>query len=286
MPCPKGTYQVNINKASACTACPDGVTTTSTKSTTSSACNTAMPGFRPVIVNGVVTGSDPCPLNTYSTAGTSCTTCPDGLQTQTTGSSTAGDCTAGPGYGYYANGVGDGYPVTTATLNGAKIIQCPLGSYKVGLLLVVLGQRLAAASKPATSTLIWRVLPLANGRARLRLCHIRGAAAADGARTWPLLQNRYVRHASMSVLLLLLLLLQAGWQKSPCVSCGISISTNVTYTDGLGISSDQCFIPAGWGSTLVGTTKQLVAKPCKAGTFGTGDVIMGIVPHPCQVRFL
>jgi hypothetical protein len=131
LPCAKGTYKGAVSKGSACTPCPAGLTTPSTKSTSASECSIATPGSRPLRVNGVATGVEACPTGTYGTDGIACIACPDGLQTESTACISPAACLAGPGYGYYKTAIGDNNPVTTADLAGAKLMQCPIGSYKV-----------------------------------------------------------------------------------------------------------------------------------------------------------
>lgn len=84
---------------------------------------------------------------------------------------------------------------------------------------------------------------------------------------------------------MLLLCSQAGWGLTPCTACGVNVLTDTSDSDGLGISPDQCYIPAGWGS-IVNSHKQLVAAQCGNGSFGVPDRSYGQEPHPCQVRTL
>jgi hypothetical protein len=58
--------------------------------------------------------------------------------------------------------------------------------------------------------------------------------------------------------------------------------TNTDATGGLGLSVDQCYLPAGWGSSMNSAGK-LVAKACVKGRYGASEDIYGISPRPCQV---
>lgn len=156
-----------------------------------------------MLAGGVWT-AEACPAGTFSTNGTACESCPNGLMTENRASISKAACLAGPDFGYYPNGA-DNNPVTTADLAGAKMIKCPLGSYK------------------------------------------------------------------------------GGWNLSPCVACGVDISTDVSETNGLGLSSEQCITPAGWGTTISAITKKLRAAPCRNGKFGSDSPTYGIHPSPCQV---
>jgi hypothetical protein len=135
LPCPKGSYRQDISRAPSCNLCPSGLTTESTSAQSASACNRAEPGFRPVLVNGTAIAAEPCPLGTFGADGLQCQNCSDGLTTQGNASTAESDCTAPPGYGWYAEGVGDGAPVTTADLQALQqnLVRCPPGSWKVGL---------------------------------------------------------------------------------------------------------------------------------------------------------
>lgn len=68
----------------------------------------------------------------------------------------------------------------------------------------------------------------------------------------------------------------------PCQSCGINVPTDTADSDGLGISADQCYISAGWGSTM-DKSKRLVAVKCSNGSYGISERTYGLEPHPCQV---
>lgn len=79
--------------------------------------------------------------------------------------------------------------------------------------------------------------------------------------------------------------LQAGWNKLDCTSCGTNFDTDTSATNGLGLTADQCFIEAGWGSSKDSTGK-LVAKLCQNGHYGASDRIYGNSSHPCLVRLV
>lgn len=59
--------------------------------------------------------------------------------------------------------------------------------------------------------------------------------------------------------------------------------TDTSDSDGLGLSADQCYLPAGWGS-VIDKNQRLVAAQCRNGSFGVSDRTYGLEPHPCQVR--
>lgn len=101
VPCPVGTYKSAISRATTCTACPAGLTTSIVGATTQTDCNIAAPGRRPVVVNQTVVKSEPCPAHTFSPHGRSCLDCPDGLSTRSPGMKSVAGCLAPPGYGYY-----------------------------------------------------------------------------------------------------------------------------------------------------------------------------------------
>lgn len=71
LPCPKGTFKNGINKATSCSPCPTGLTTSGPASIIRSACNLASPGYMPVVVNNTVVAVQPCPIGSYG---------PDGIQ--------------------------------------------------------------------------------------------------------------------------------------------------------------------------------------------------------------
>lgn len=75
---------------------------------------------------------------------------------------------------------------------------------------------------------------------------------------------------------------QAGWNKLKCTACGINVLTDTLATNGLAFSTDQCYLPAGWGSAL-DSNKKLVARKCNKGMYESDADIYGVVPHPCQV---
>ena len=81
----------------------------------------------------------------------------------------------------------------------------------------------------------------------------------------------------------MLLPVQAGWGLEPCKSCGANMLTDTSDSDGLGLSADQCYLPAGWGS-VIDKNQRLVAAQCRNGSFGVSDRTYGLEPHPCQVR--
>lgn len=86
LPCPKGTYKEGINRASVCTPCPKGISTAGVASSSGTACDRALPGYKPVRSSGpagaVILTTEPCPKGTYGPDGLKCITCNDNLTTQ------------------------------------------------------------------------------------------------------------------------------------------------------------------------------------------------------------
>lgn len=118
-------------------ACSVGTTTTSIAATSFADCDIAMRGHRPIHdTEGHVVGAEPCPIGTYSSKGTSCDACPDGLTTQAPQQASVAACLAPPGYGYYPNNMA----TFNATQPGASnvtagtpaVSPCPSGTYKTG----------------------------------------------------------------------------------------------------------------------------------------------------------
>jgi len=75
--CPKGTYTDALNQAAVCTPCGDGVTTASEGSTSVSACDRALPGYKYTADNT----AEKCDLHTFNAAESTsptCTACPFG----------------------------------------------------------------------------------------------------------------------------------------------------------------------------------------------------------------
>jgi hypothetical protein len=111
--------------------------------------------------------------------------------------------------------------------------------------------------------------------------------------------------------------LQNGWSLEPCQSCGMGLLTDTSNTEGLALSSDQCYLAPGFGSVADATQQQLVASKCDngacwcgsrrlhraqslwihaahphacpapillAGTYGSSEKTYGLVARPCSVR--
>jgi hypothetical protein len=60
------------------------------------------------------------------------------------------------------------------------------------------------------------------------------------------------------------------------------VLTDTNLTDGLGVSPDQCFVPAGWGS-IIDAKKRLMAIRCSKGSYGVAERTYGLEARPCQV---
>jgi hypothetical protein len=143
MPCPQGTYKASLSNTAGCTRCPPGSTTRALRSTVLSDCIVALPGYQvttadpSTATNGLMIR--PCPVGTFSTGYTTepCRPCPWDLLTPSTGSTSAGACSAPPGHGFYcSSGQPTGVPpASTAMLqeSGATcVLACPDGSFKKG----------------------------------------------------------------------------------------------------------------------------------------------------------
>jgi hypothetical protein len=78
--------------------------------------------------------------------------------------------------------------------------------------------------------------------------------------------------------------LQAGWSLDQCKSCGKNVLSDTTSTDGLGLSPEQCYIPAGWGTEYEPSSRQLVAQKCRNGKYGNHEDVYGLGATPCKVR--
>lgn len=115
LPCPKGTYKPGVDQATACTPCPNGLTAAGNTSKLQSDCAIAQTAAWYVTSTGAAAA---CPIGSYCNNGKTATSCPDGLTTQSTASTSAAACLAQPGYGYDS----------TAT---PKTARCVNGWYKV-----------------------------------------------------------------------------------------------------------------------------------------------------------
>jgi hypothetical protein len=140
LPCPQGTFKPHLSNTAGCTRCPIGSTTRSIRSTSLSDCSIALPGYQVDWQSPSTPQPVACPVGTYSNGYTTepCRTCPLGLQTPSTGSSSAAACSAPPGAGFYCaagpHPVGVG-PVSTKMLQDSGspcVLQCPSGSFKEG----------------------------------------------------------------------------------------------------------------------------------------------------------
>lgn len=127
-PCSKGTYKEDIGNDD-CLSCPDGFTTELGKiaKTSHQDCKYVLPGWSaPAAAMLGTTAGSLCPVNTYrsgeavydSAAGTNCTQCPEGLQTQEEGGTSVDACLVPPGYGW--------------NVSSATAYPCPLGYFNDG----------------------------------------------------------------------------------------------------------------------------------------------------------
>jgi len=74
---------------------------------------------------------------------------------------------------------------------------------------------------------------------------------------------------------------KAGWGRQPCVSCGVNFRSLDQAT-----SAQQCYIPAGWGSTQSWKEGGLVATKCMHGLYGSQPVYGTTRKRPCQVGWV
>jgi hypothetical protein len=122
MQCPKGSYREGTAAAGgnvACVKCPKGWTTASTGTTLKTSCSLLLPGYKAQDPSTPgVTVANVCERGTFSIGGGSdstCTTC-GGYTTKSTGSKSASECVAPPGY----------------FLNGTSLDKCASGQYAAG----------------------------------------------------------------------------------------------------------------------------------------------------------
>lgn len=142
LPCAQGSYKAALSNTAGCIRCPVGSTTHGICSTALSDCSVALPGFE-ITAPGTDAPATPCPVARYSEGYTTapCRLCVPGLLTPSTGSKSASDCAAPPGYGYYCQATGlptGAGPVTTEMLeqqqqgSASCVIPCPRGTYRPG----------------------------------------------------------------------------------------------------------------------------------------------------------
>jgi hypothetical protein len=115
--CQKGTYSTCLNRDSACTPCPSGITTANEGSISAADCRLALKGF--YISPTDATQAIKCPLDTYNdqeAAVTECTQCKNGWKTKEDGATGPALCLAPPGYQLVSG--------------QSAISKCPVGSYK------------------------------------------------------------------------------------------------------------------------------------------------------------
>jgi len=233
--CQKGTYTTDFNSAAFCTACTDGVTTSTEGSTLASACSFAIKGF--YMINA--THAEPCPLHTYNdvelASGQECTPCPFGWKTRDTGADGLALCLAPPGW-------------EQATA-GANITECVNNFYKAdwnrnpcekcgdGLKTNDTG----SVSKDAC------LVPAGSG-----LTSISPLAAS------PCVKSSYGVDVD-----------RAAVANARCASCPLNMFTlddiNGTAAPVTGYVSEQsCLVRPGWGTTAS------IVEQCKAGTYNAG----------------
>lgn len=190
----------------------------------------------------------PCSQGTYKvdvSQATSCTRCPTGITTAATKSTAPTQCDRAIATGFIAE-----------LENGQMVPKpCPVGSYTSnGRTCTTCPDGLTTASQGATTAADCLAPP---GW---------GYDASRTPKTYQCPGGSY----------------KAGWNKLPCVSCGTSVLTDTSATNGLGLSADQCYIPAGWGSQ-VDASGRLVARQCLLGKYGAPEAIYGVAARPCQV---
>lgn len=81
---------------------------------------------------------------------------------------------------------------------------------------------------------------------------------------------------------------KSGWNLDSCTSCGVGLLTDPISAT----SSDNCFLPPGYGSKLDANSStaansselsHLIAERCTKGTYGSESKTYGLEPRPCQV---
>lgn len=241
--CPAGSYSAGGDKKP-CVPCPASLTTSSDGSTSITQC-LAQPGYFFV---GQGKQPLPCPVGTYKGGfdqAPSCTPCPAGLTTQGQASVSVSACMMATTRGYY---------VTTE--NNNKVAKpCPIGTWSSNFLTctectegTTTAREGATGSAECLAPPGYGYNPGRQGNIKTYLC-----------------PNGYYK---------------AGWNKLDCASCGTNYQTDTSATNGLGLTADQCFILAGWGSAKDSAGK-LVAKLCVAGRYGVSDRTYGNVSRPC-----
>jgi hypothetical protein len=238
-PCPRGTWKNATNTATACTRCPNGLTTPTVASVSQTQCVQSLPGFK-VVSPGV--SAAVCERNTYN-AGyntvTNCTACGTGLVTTTVGSKTENSCLAPPGVGYDLGATPHTY-------------SCPSNTYKAGY------NRKACSScgigflAPAASDSKQKCYVPA-GHGTIRVSADASAVIKCGNGSFGFSEDT------------------AGVTSLPCRPCAAGMTTldnrpgndlsNVTNTGPI-----DCYVKPGFGYD----PRSQAAKPCPAGTFNPG----------------
>jgi hypothetical protein len=106
--------------------------------------------------------------------------------------------------------------------------------------------------------------------------------AAQPSNPWRSLHKGY--GISLIMCVVLALSMQASWSLDQCKSCGKNVLSDTTNTDGIGLSAEQCYIPAGWGTEYDPASRQLIANRCSNGTYGSPEALYGLGASPCKVR--
>lgn len=163
------------------------------------------------------------------------------------------------GFGWYRGGVGDGTPINTADLQKAQSsnIKCPAGSFKVCV---------------CRQSMSWQAAADLFGSQYFKSSGLQSRTP-----------SRHHTTQGCQRLMFVCACMQAGWNLDPCKSCGKGVLSDPTSTDGLGLSSEQCWILAGWGSSYDPVARQLVATRCGKGTYGSPEAVYGLGAAPCKV---
>jgi hypothetical protein len=243
IPCPPNFYNAGKNQLP-CRACPSGLITVP-KEDGSGAVSIreciAPAGF--AFDKGV---AKPCPRGTYKSGASnanSCTRCPTGLTTNSTGSKAVADC-------YQA------LPGSYVETPGVRGRPCPRGSYNVGFNNASSCTQCAndmvtinVGSRSNTSCLVppgWGYYVDNPPGSKVKICPI-------------------------------------GWWKSgfnlkPCTYCGDGL---LTKAEGATASQD-CMIPPGMGTRKLNGTNQIMLIQCLNGTFGLPVPSFGVFDLPCR----
>ena len=113
LPCPTGTYSGILDAIGACTQCPFGLTTSTTRNMNISACGCSLPS----VWDPAVKKCKGCPADQYPSSSQGCTACPANSILADTGATAATGCQCKPGF------------EKKQAIEGGTCIECPKGTY-------------------------------------------------------------------------------------------------------------------------------------------------------------